>query len=123
MKRGGKLKEEVELRLQGPEGAWKPRRTRANVWKHCLQTFGSSVAVDSQWHRIQERKKAEKRLIRLIGLRHVVRAVLSVRPKCSHRCVSLKEFPLVLARILKQATRISTEQTSMRTRWFKHIAM
>ena len=24
-------------------------------------------------------------------LRHVMRAILSVRPKCSHRCVSLKE--------------------------------
>ena len=27
-------------------------------------------------------------------LRHVMRAILSVRPKCSHRCVSLKETPL-----------------------------
>ena len=26
-------------------------------------------------------------------LRHVMRAILSVRPKCSHRCVSLKENP------------------------------
>ena len=26
-------------------------------------------------------------------LRHVMRAVWSVRPKCSHRCVSLKETP------------------------------
>ena len=27
-------------------------------------------------------------------LRHAMRALLSVRPKCSHRCVSLKESPL-----------------------------
>ena len=27
-------------------------------------------------------------------LRHVIRAILSVQPKCSHRCVSLKETPL-----------------------------
>ena len=27
-------------------------------------------------------------------LRHVMRAILSVRPKCSHRCVSLKETHL-----------------------------
>ena len=27
-------------------------------------------------------------------LRHVMRAILSVRPKCSHRCVSLKDIPL-----------------------------
>ena len=26
-------------------------------------------------------------------LRHVMRAILSVRPKCSHRCTSLKETP------------------------------
>ena len=26
-------------------------------------------------------------------LRHVIESNLSVRPKCSHRCVSLKEFP------------------------------
>ena len=27
-------------------------------------------------------------------LRHVMRAIWSVRPKCSHKCVSLKETPL-----------------------------
>ena len=27
-------------------------------------------------------------------LRHAMRAILSFRPKCSHRCVSLKETPL-----------------------------
>ena len=28
-------------------------------------------------------------------LRHVMRAILFVRPKCSHRCVSLKESPYI----------------------------
>ena len=34
------------------------------------------------------------------------------------RCVSLKEAPLKPALILTHVTRISTEQTSMRTKWF-----
>ena len=54
-------------------------------------------------------------------LRHVMRAIWSVRPKCSHRCVSLKETPLKPVQILKHATKNSTEQTVMRTKWFKHI--
>ena len=36
-------------------------------------------------------------------LRHVMGAISSVRPKCSHRCVSLKEFPFKLVPILKHA--------------------
>ena len=40
--------------------------------------------------------KSEKHLICLNFLRHVIRAILSVRPKCSHRCVSLKESHLKL---------------------------
>ena len=52
-----------------------------------------------------------------------MRAMLSVRPKCSHRCVSLNESPLKPVQILKHATGISTEQTSMRKKWFKHIAI
>ena len=56
-------------------------------------------------------------------LRHVMRAILSVWPKCSHRCVSRKETPLKPAQNLKHATRKSTKQTSMRTKWFKHIAI
>ena len=55
--------------------------------------------------------------------RHAMRATSLVRPKCSHGCVSLKESPLKPVRILKRDTRTSTEQTSMRTKWFKHIAM
>ena len=56
-------------------------------------------------------------------VRYVMRAIWSVRPKCSHRCVSLKESPLKPVLILKHATKRSTEQTSMRTKWFKHIAI
>ena len=52
-----------------------------------------------------------------------LRAILLVRPKCSHRCVSLKEFRLRPVQILQHATRRSTEETSMRTEWFKHIAI
>ena len=53
-------------------------------------------------------------------LRHVMRAILSVRPKCSHRCVSLKETLLKPVQILKHTTQYSTEQSAMRTKWFKH---
>ena len=44
---------------------------------------------------------------------------LSVQPKCSHRCVSWKEPPLKPVQILKHTTRKSTEQMSMRTKWFE----
>ena len=37
-------------------------------------------------------------------LRHVMRAIWSVRPKCSHRCVSLKETSLKPVQILKHTT-------------------
>ena len=56
-------------------------------------------------------------------LRHVLRAILSVRPKCSLRCISLKETPLKPVQTLKHTTKNSAEQTSMRTKWFKHIAI
>ena len=66
---------------------------------------------------------SEKRLIRLTFLRHVMRAIWSVRPKCSHKCVSLTENSLKPVQILKHTTKISAEQTTMRTKWFKHIAI
>ena len=66
---------------------------------------------------------SEKHLIRFKFLRHVMRAIWSLRPKCSHRCVSLKETPLKPVKILKHRTKNSTEQTVMRTKWFKHIAI
>ena len=56
-------------------------------------------------------------------LRHVMRATWFVRPKCSHRCVSLKETSLKPVQILKHTTKKSAEQTAMRTKWFKHIAI
>ena len=52
-------------------------------------------------------------------LRHVMRAIWSVRPKCSHRCVSLKETLLKSAKILQHTAKNSTEQTAMRTKWSK----
>ena len=56
-------------------------------------------------------------------LRHVMRAIWAVRPKCSHRRVSLKETPLKPVQSLKHTTENSAEQTVMRTKWFKHIAI
>ena len=50
--------------------------------------------------------------------RHVMRAILSIRPKCSNRCISLKESPLRPVLVLKHTTKNSTKQTSMRTKWF-----
>ena len=55
--------------------------------------------------------------------RHTMTAILAVQPKCSHRCVSLKNSPLKPVLILNNTTKISTEQTSMRMEWFKHIAI
>ena len=55
-------------------------------------------------------------------LRQVMRAIF-FRPKCSHRCVSLKETTSKLVRILKHTTKNSAEQTAMRMKWFKHIAI
>ena len=49
-------------------------------------------------------------------LRHVMRAIWSLRPKCSHRCVSLRETPLKPVQILQHTTKNSTEQTVMRTK-------
>ena len=56
-------------------------------------------------------------------LRDVMRAIWSVRPKCSHRCVSLKETLLKPVQCLKHATKNSAKKTVMRTKWFKHIAI
>ena len=56
-------------------------------------------------------------------LRHVMRAVWSVRPKCSHRCVSLKETSLKPVQALKHTTKNLAKQTAMRTKWFKHITI
>ena len=56
-------------------------------------------------------------------LRHVMRAILSDRPKCSHRGVSLKKVPTKPVQVLKHTSQNSTEQTSMRMKWFKQIAI
>ena len=55
-------------------------------------------------------------------LRHVMRAIWSVRPKCSHRCVSGGISIKTCASPQAHATRIS-KQTSMRAKWLKHIAI
>ena len=55
--------------------------------------------------------------------RHVMRAIWSVRPNCSHRRVPPKETPLKPVQSLKHTTENSAEQTVMRTKWFKHIAI
>ena len=52
-----------------------------------------------------------------------MRAIWSVRPKCSHRCVSLKETSLNPVQIFKCTTKNSAEKTAMRTKSFKHIAI
>ena len=66
---------------------------------------------------------SEELLIRLKNLETLYESNFgSVRPKCSHRCVSLKESPLKPVPILKHTTRISTEQTCMRTKWFQRTA-
>ena len=56
-------------------------------------------------------------------LRHVMKAILSARPECPHRCVSLKRIPTKPVQILKHTAKNSTGQTSMREKWFKHIAL
>ena len=52
-----------------------------------------------------------------------LRGSWSVRPKCSHRCVSLTETSLKPVLILKHRTKNSAAQTAMRTKRFKHIAI
>ena len=52
-------------------------------------------------------------------LRHIPKPIWSVRPKCSHRCVSLKETSLKPLPILKHTTKHFPEQTAMSTKWFK----
>ena len=89
---------------EGPQGKWCHRET---------DTVGSKII------------KARKAPDTFNFLRHVMRAILSVRPKCSHRWVSLslKQTPLKPVQSLEHRTQNSAEQMSMRTKWFKHIAI
>ena len=82
-------------------------KIRMDQWR---SKFSESFSLDRYWS------------IECSSL-HVMRAIVSVRPKCSHRCVSLKEAPSKPVQILQHRARISTEQTSMRTKLFKHIAI
>ena len=82
-----------------------------------------SMPIDTVYSRVPQRRDLEMLRAKAEAAscwRYVMRAILSVRPKCSHRYFSLKETPLKPVLILKHATRIST---SMRTKWFKHTAM
>ena len=55
-------------------------------------------------------------------LRHVMRAILFVRPKCSHRCVSPKEAPLKLCKA--SSTQPKTQRANRyENEMFKHIAI
>ena len=80
---------------------------------------GAKIGEDKSPHQLIIRNAPDT----FIFLRHVTRATWSVRPKCSHKCVSLKETPLKPVQILKHTTKNSAEQTVMRTKWFKHIAI
>ena len=86
-------------------------------------SFGALKQVRTISVRMVSRAKLREAADTFNFLRHVMRAILSVRPKCSHRCVSLKETPLKPVQILKHTTKNSAEQTVMRTKWFKHIAI
>ena len=52
-------------------------------------------------------------------VRHVMRAILSVGPSA----LIDASLPFKPVLILKYATRVSTEQISMRTKWFRHIVI
>ena len=90
-------------------------------WGQCRRNVRSAVSFSGPFG-ILERAEIREALDTFNFLRHVMRAIVSVRPKCSHRCVSLKESLVKPVLILKHATRISTEQTSTRTKRFQHIA-
>ena len=87
-----------------------------------------AIAIVRCWRAAREKSTKIKFFFRRAPdtfkfLRHVMRAIWSVRPKCSHRCVSLKETSLKPVQSLKHTTKNSAEQTVMRTKWFKHIAI
>ena len=86
----------------------------------CFGPKSGEIYANSQiWTEIKVREAPDT----FNFLKHVMRAIWSVRPKCSHRCVSLKETPLKPVQSLKHSTENSAEQTVMRTKWFKHIAI
>ena len=91
------------------------------VARDIARCFLFECSNDSPCSAVELCKRVRIRIVpKFLG--HVMKAFSSARPNCSHRRVSLKKFPLELALILTHATNISTEQTSMRTKLFKHIA-
>ena len=95
--------------------------------KSAKETFAHRYPKDPAVVKILHHSKCTMRIRKALDtfnfLRHVTRAILSLRPKCSHRCASLKETPLKHVQSLKHTTKNSTEQTSMRTKRFKHITI
>ena len=63
----------------------------------------------------------QKAAERFTLLGRAMRASLSAWPKCSHGCVSLKRSPMKIAQILTHGTKISTEPTFMRMKWFSSV--
>ena len=74
---------------------------RGPKWRKIGLKCAKSVPHPQNWRlsrRGEDHHLVDKRFFRNVRdtskfLRHVMRAILSVRPKCSHRCVSPKEFP------------------------------
>ena len=84
-----------------PQSIFQGRGVQLHWWK---RTEGGGNGIS-------RKKPCQKSAWYVRFLRHVMRAISSVWPKCSHRCVSLKESPLKPVLIPKHATRMSTEQT------------
>ena len=106
---------ETEIRKKSPKNPrhFSMQNSQANTKKIFTKFF---------WRGRQRNNMTEHLMIRKATdafkcLRHVMRALLSVRPRCSHIRVSLKESPLKPVLILQHVTSKATEQTSMRTKW------
>ena len=77
----------------------KNRQKVSKVSRHFSTSFARHHVSGPCWGALRETLDTFK------ILRHVMRAILSVRPTCSHRCVSLKETPLKPVQILKRTTK------------------
>ena len=86
-------------------------------WKFGIDPTSSIRSSSGGCHSWRHISDISISLICFKFLRHIMRAILSARPKFSHRCVSRRETPLKRVEILTHATRRSTEQMSMRTKF------
>ena len=109
-----------------------PRQKTSNIVKKCQKVVRLFSTVFAQGKKRQKSTKNVKKIFDTFRqfsrgtifpapfgglrncLRHVMRAIWSVRPKCSHRCVSLTETSSKPAQTLKHTTQNSAEQTAMR---------